>query len=51
MQNTDVTHYSVAVLAGGWSDERDISMQSGTECTKALQEAGFRHVELFDVKE
>lgn len=51
MQNTDVTHYSVAVLAGGWSDERDISMQSGTECTKALQEAGFRHVELFDVKD
>lgn len=49
MQKTDVTHYSIAVLAGGWSDERDISMLSGEQCTHALKEAGFQHVELFDV--
>ena len=39
----------VAVLSGGWSDERDISMQSGAACQKALLEAGFHSVDLLDV--
>ena len=51
MQKTDVTHYRVAVLAGGWSDEAQISLQSGTECVKALKTAGFTTVEMFDVKD
>lgn len=49
MTKTDVTQNKVAVLAGGWSDEKDISMQSGTACAKALKEAGFKDVELLDV--
>lgn len=39
----------VAVLSGGWSDERDISMQSGAACQKALRDAGFTSVDLLDV--
>jgi D-alanine-D-alanine ligase len=27
---------------GGWSAEREVSLSSGRECTKALQQAGFR---------
>lgn len=49
MEKTDVTQYSVAVLAGGWSDEREISLMSGKSCAKALGKAGFERVELFDV--
>ena len=41
----------VAVLAGGWSDERDISMQSGTQCRQALLDAGFAQVDLYDIAE
>lgn len=32
----------VAVLMGGWSAERDVSLSSGEECAKALEEAGYR---------
>jgi D-alanine-D-alanine ligase len=32
----------VAVLMGGWSAEREVSLSSGRECAKALAEAGFR---------
>ena len=32
----------VAVLMGGWSSEREISLRSGTACARALEEAGFR---------
>lgn len=49
MTKTDVTQNKVAVLAGGWSDEKDISMQSGTACANALREAGFKDVELLNV--
>lgn len=49
MTKTDVTQNKVAVLAGGWSDEKDISMQSGTACANALRGAGFKDVELLDV--
>lgn len=41
----------VAVLAGGWSDERDISMQSGIQCRQALLDAGFAQVDLYDIAE
>lgn len=49
MERTDVTQYRVAVLAGGWSDERDVSMSSGRACEEALRQAGFASVELLDV--
>ena len=49
MEKTDVTQYSVVVLAGGWSDEREISLQSGSSCAEALREAGFARVDVLDV--
>lgn len=32
----------VAVLMGGWSSEREISLKSGTACARALEGEGFR---------
>jgi D-alanine-D-alanine ligase len=31
----------VAVLMGGWSAEREVSLNSGANCTKALQRSGY----------
>ncbi|MEE8276683.1 MAG: D-alanine--D-alanine ligase, partial [Alphaproteobacteria bacterium] len=31
----------VAVLKGGWSAERDVSLVSGSECAAALRDAGY----------
>lgn len=44
-----ITNKRVAVLAGGWSDERDVSLSSGLEVTKALAQAGFGDVDLLDI--
>ncbi len=33
---------SVAVLMGGWSAEREVSLDSGRQCAKSLEEAGYR---------
>lgn len=49
MASTDVTRNRVAVLAGGWSDESGISLESGENVMNALKEAGFEKVDLFDV--
>ena len=49
MLGKDITSCKVAVLAGGWSDEREISLNSARACEKALRTAGFTSVELFDV--
>ena len=32
---------SVAVLMGGWSAEREVSLASGKQCAKSLREAGY----------
>ncbi len=32
----------VAVLMGGWSPEREVSLVSGAQCAKALRELGYR---------
>ena len=32
----------VAVLMGGWSAEREVSLSSGNACAKALQEIGYQ---------
>lgn len=45
----DVTSCKVVVLAGGWSDERDVSLMSGGEVRTALRSAGFAHVDLLDI--
>ena len=39
---------SVALLMGGWSPEREVSMSSGRECAKALADHGYR-VKAIDV--
>jgi D-alanine-D-alanine ligase len=41
---TDQTH--VAVLMGGWSSEREISLRSGEACAKALEGEGYRVTKL-----
>ena len=38
---TGRTHKSVAVLMGGTSAERDVSLESGHQCANALREAGY----------
>ena len=45
----DVTSKKVAVLCGGWSDEREVSLMSGRECSWALESAGFAKVDLLDI--
>ncbi|MEA2934824.1 MAG: D-alanine-D-alanine ligase, partial [Variibacter sp.] len=32
----------VAVLMGGWSAEREVSLTSGRACANALENAGYR---------
>ena len=39
-RDPELTH--VAMLMGGWSNERDVSLSSGRACTKGLEEAGFK---------
>src|SRR5579883_931934 len=41
-------YHHVAVLMGGWSAEREVSLNSGAACAKALEEQGF-HVTPIDV--
>ena len=36
----------VAVLMGGWSNERQVSLSSGRECAAALRNAGYRVTEV-----
>jgi D-alanine-D-alanine ligase len=36
----------VAVLMGGWSAEREVSLSTGTACAKALRAAGYRVTEV-----
>lgn len=47
----DVTSVKVALLYGGRSSEREVSLSSGTECGKALQKAGFTQVDFIDTGE
>lgn len=45
----DPKHTTVAVLMGGWSAEREVSLSSGEGCANALRRAGFNVVPV-DVK-
>ena len=49
MTREELKKLHVAVIAGGWSDEHEISMESGSQCADALREAGFIGVDLLDV--
>lgn len=49
MNTEELKSLRVVVLCGGWSDERDVSITSGTECRRALLESGFKKVDLLDI--
>ena len=40
----------IAVLKGGFSDEREVSLESGKMVAKALRENGYSNIEEIDVK-
>ena len=44
-----ITDAKVALLCGGWSSEREVSLESGKECARALVDEGFGHVDVLDV--
>ena len=39
----------VAVIAGGWSDEREVSLDGARQVLSALGQAGFANVDLLDL--
>ena len=41
-KNTSIKKLSVAVLMGGWTAEREVSLVSGRECAKALVSLGHK---------
>lgn len=47
-RDPEITH--VAMLMGGWSNEREVSLSSGRACTRGLEEAGFKVTQV-DVQE
>jgi len=49
MEFRDPESTRVAVLMGGWSHEREVSLSSGKACAKALDDAGFQ-VNMIDVQ-
>lgn len=56
MANTEVvfdklidTNTRIAVLAGGMSNEREVSLRSGNNCLNALHRLGYKNAELVDV--
>ncbi len=42
----DPKHTRVAVLMGGWSAEREVSLSSGRDCAQALRRCGFDATEI-----
>jgi len=46
MPRFDPATTHVAVLKGGWSAEREVSLVSGAACAKGLRDAGFRVTEV-----
>lgn len=51
MSTANITDCKIALISGGWSDEREVALTSGRECEKALREAGFSHIDFFDAAE
>ncbi len=51
MQNVISKDAKIAVLCGGMSSEREVSMRSGKGCFDALQRLGFKNAELVVVDE
>ena len=42
MSSTTGKFHHIAVLMGGWSSERDVSLRSGAACASALEQLGYR---------
>lgn len=51
MNTEELKSLKVAVLCGGWSDEREVSLASGRECAEALARVGFDRVDMLDIAE
>ena len=51
MQNIIQKDSKIAVLCGGMSSEREISLRSGKNCLAALKRLGFANAEIVDVSE
>ena len=51
MNTEELKNLKVAVLDGGWSDEREISLLSASEVEQALRDAGFSRVDRLDIAE
>lgn len=51
MTDAEMKQCKVALLCGGWSDERDVSLASAAACENALHQVGFEHVDKYDVAE
>lgn len=49
MNREELMSLRVVVIAGGWSEEREISLESAAQCMSALKEAGFACVEQLDL--
>lgn len=51
MQNTISKDSKIAVLCGGMSSEREISLRSGKNCLAALERLGYKKAQIVDVSE
>jgi len=51
MQNIIQKDSKIAVLCGGMSSEREISLRSGKNCLAALHRLGYKNAEIVDVSE
>ena len=51
MNTEELKALKVVVLAGGWSEEREVSLLSGHACQEALLEFGFSSVDFIDIAE
>ena len=51
MSNTISKDAKIAVLCGGMSSEREVSLRSGKNCYDALQRLGYKNAEIVDVNE
>ena len=51
MNREELCELRLVVIGGGWSDEREISLQSAGECRQALLDAGFKVVDQLDLAE
>ncbi len=49
MAELDILKAKVALISGGWSDEREISLSSGHACETALRKAGFDCIDFIEV--